>query len=79
MIYAGLFLFAFSLYLAFTSEDAIDFGVSLLRVILTVLLLVFLTLSDQGLLEGSVLTYSILLLALLALIRNEVQVDHDQS
>ncbi len=79
MIHAGLVLFAFSLYLAFLSEDAIEFGVALLRVAFTVLLLVFFSLEDQAVLEGAVLAYSILVLAFLALIRNEVQVDHDPS
>jgi hypothetical protein len=79
MIHAGLVLFAISLYFALTSEDVIEFGVALLRVVLTVLLLVFMTLDDPGILEGAVLTAAVLLLAFLALIRNEVQVDHDQS
>jgi hypothetical protein len=79
MIFLGLAVFAFSLYTALVSGDAIDFGTAVLRVILSILLLVFASLEDQGVLELSVLSYSILLLALFALIRNEVQVHHDSD
>jgi hypothetical protein len=77
MIFAGIFLLMISLYTLFTSPDALDFAKALIRVILSVLLVVFDRFADQGVLETAVLFYSSLILVLLALLRKEVQADHD--
>lgn len=78
MIYAGLVLLAVSFYTAFMSDDLIDFGCSVLRIVLSALLILVIRFDDQGVLEASVLFFSVLVLSFFALIRNEVQV-HDQS
>ncbi|NDG86292.1 MAG: hypothetical protein EBX52_14785 [Proteobacteria bacterium] len=79
MIYAGWVLLAVCLYSAFMSDDLIDFGLSALRVTVSILLILVVRFEDQGVLEAAVLFFSILVLSLFALIRNEVQVHHDQS
>jgi hypothetical protein len=78
VIYAGLVLLAVSFYTAFMSDDLIDFGCSVLRIVLSALLILVIRFDDQGVLEASVLFFSVLVLSFFALIRNEVQV-HDQS
>ncbi len=78
MMYAGLVLLALSLYTAFMSDDLIDFGLSVLRVTLSILLIMVIRFDDQGVLEAAVLFFSTLLLSFFALMRIEVQV-HDQS
>jgi hypothetical protein len=79
MIYAGILLLGLSLYTLFSSSDALDFSKALIRVLLSVLLIVFERFTDQGVLETAVLFYSILILVLLAFSRKEVQADHDRS
>jgi hypothetical protein len=79
MIYLGLVFLAFSLYTTFLSDDVIEFGSALIRVVLSVLFLVFARFEDQGVMEASVLFYAVLVLSFFALIRNEVQVHHDHS
>jgi hypothetical protein len=79
MIYVGLVMLAFSLFTAFSSDDAIEFGAALIRTVLSGLFLFFVRFEDQGVMEAAVLFYAVLVLAFFALIRNEVQVHHDHS
>jgi hypothetical protein len=79
MMFAGIFLLALSLYTLFNSADALDFSKALIRVLLSVLVIVFDRFEDQGVLETAVLFYSTLILVLLAFLRKEVQADHDPS
>lgn len=79
MIYPGLALLAVSLYSVFISDDLIEFSRALLRCALSILFLLAVSFEDPGVLESSVLFFCILILSFFALIRNEVQVHHDQS
>lgn len=74
---AALLILVFSLYRLFISNTALEVGVSVLRVLLSFLVLVALRFEDLLILTTGILLFSIVSLFVLAIIRNEVQIKHD--
>jgi hypothetical protein len=79
MIILGLVLLSVSLFTVFQSEDGLDFSRALLRVLLSCLVLVYAKFEEQRFLETVVLFFGFFLLGLFAIMRKEVQVNHDES
>jgi hypothetical protein len=66
-------LLVFSLYTLFVSGDALDFGLALMRVALSVVAVVAAHFPDEGVVSTVVMLFSVLSVALLAITRGEVQ------
>ena len=79
MIILGLALLGFGLFTTFLSVDPLDFALSLMRVVLSCLVIFYAKFQEQGLLETAVLIFGTLLLTLFGMMRKEVQSRHDES
>jgi hypothetical protein len=79
MTFLSMGLLFFGVYTLFISADLLDFARACLRVFLVMVMLVCAKFSDQSSLEGVVLMFVVLQLALFAFVRLEVQVEHDRN
>jgi hypothetical protein len=76
MTFLSLGLLFFGVYTLFLSSDLLDFARASMRVFLVLVMLVCAKFSDPSSLEGVVLMFVVLQLALFAFVRLEVQVEH---
>ena len=80
MITAAFLVFlVFSFYTLFTSSDVLEFSGAMLRVGLALLGVIASRETAVPLLPGAVMLFAVLAIALLAVSRGEVQLEHDES
>lgn len=80
MITAAFLVFlVFSFYTLFTSSDVLEFSGAMLRVGLALLGVIASREAAVPLLPGAVMLFAVLAIALLAVSRGEVQLEHDES
>jgi hypothetical protein len=80
MISAVFLVFlVFSFYTLFTSSDVLEFSGAMLRVGLALLGVIASREAAVPLLPGAVMLFAVLSIALLAVSRGEVQLEHDES
>jgi hypothetical protein len=73
----GLVIFTFSLYRLFISQNSMDLGVNLLRVILALLGTTAVLFSESIVLATSVLMFALISILVMSVVRNEVQIKND--
>ncbi len=79
MIVLFVVLLFYSLFSMVTAMDALDLARGAMRVLLTLVLVVVYRFSDQVALEGVVLIFGVIQLALLSFVRMEVRLDHERN
>ena len=73
----GFVVLVFSLYKLFLSNDAMELGVTLLRVVISILGITAILFSESIVLNSAVLLFALLAILILAITRNEVQIKND--
>ncbi len=79
MIAVSFLLLFFGVYTLFSSSDVLDLARALFRIAIVLVLIVCNRFSDASAYEGFFLGFVIFVLALLAFVRMEVQVNHDRN